>query len=151
LTVEKANVSPVIGALDMDVAGEAPAIAELASYEPIDAMRHVGILPDEVSGTVSGNVKADIPLPSGIDTDRLNWLVALDYRDLALAKPVDGQMVSEADGSITVDPKKAVISATGRLNGIPAEIDLTEPLEPDGPSRSRKVALVIDDKTREAF
>jgi hypothetical protein len=151
LTVDNANVSPVIGALDIDVAGEAPAIAELASYEPINAMRHVGILPDELSGTVRGNVKADIPLQSGVDTDSLNWLVALDYEDLALAKPVDGQVVTQADGSITVDPKKALISARGRLNGIPAEIDLVEPLEPDGPPRSRKVALVIDDKTREAF
>ncbi len=151
LTVENANVSPVIGALDIDVAGEAPAIAALASYEPINAMRHVGILPDELSGTVHGNVRADIPLQSGVDTDRLNWLVALDYRGLAVAKLIDGQMVTEADGSITVDPKKAVISAQGRLNGIPAEIDLTEPLETDGPPRSRKVMLVIDDKTREAF
>jgi hypothetical protein len=151
LTVENANVPPVIGALDIDVAGEAPAIAELASYEPINAMRHVGILPDELSGTVSGNVKADIPLQSGVDTDKLTWLVALDYQNLALAKPVDDQLVTEADGSITVDPKKAVISAKGRLNGIPAEIDVIEPLEPDGPPRSRKVALVIDDKTRETF
>lgn len=151
LTVHNANIPPVIGALDIDVAGEAPAIAELASYEPIDAMRHVGILPEELSGTVSGNVKADIPLQSGVDKDRLTWLVALDYRDLALAKPVDGQMVTSADGSITVDPKKAVIAAKGRLNGIPADIDLVEPLEPDGPPRSRQVTLVIDDKTRETF
>jgi hypothetical protein len=151
LTVRNANVPPVIGALDIDVVGEAPAIAELASYEPIDAMRHVGILPDELSGTVSGNVKADIPLQSGVDKDRLTWLVTLNYQDLALAKPVDGQIVTAADGSIIVDPKKAVISAKGRLNGIPADIDLVEPLEPDGPPRSRQVTLVIDDKTRETF
>jgi len=151
LTVRDGTVRPIIGALDIDVAGEAPAIAELASYEPIDAMRHVGILPEELSGTVSGNVKADIPLQAGVDKDRLNWLVALDYRGLALAKPVDGQTVTDANGSITVDPQKAVISANGRLNGIPAEIDLVEPLKPDGPPRSRKVALVIDDKTRNAF
>ncbi len=151
LKVKRANVPPAIGALDIDVAGEAPAIAELASYEPINAMRHVGILPDELSGTVTGNVKADIPLQSGVDTKKLGWLVALDYKDLSLSKPVDGQMVSGADGSITVDPDKAIISAGARLNGIPAEIDLVEPLEPDGPPRSRKVALVIDDKTRNAF
>lgn len=151
LKVEEANRSPVIGALDIDVAGEAPAIAELASYEPINAMRHIGILPDDLSGTVTGNVKADIPLQSGVESDKLDWLVALDYHGLALAKPFDGQMVSAADGSITVDPRKAVISATARLNGIPAELDLVEPLEAGGPPPSRKVALVIDDKTRETF
>jgi len=151
LKVRQAHVRPVIGALDIDVAGEAPAVAELASYEPINAMRRVGILPEELSGTVTGNVKADIPLQAGVDSDRLGWLVALDYQGLSLAKPVDGQTVTAADGSIVVDPDKAVIKAGARLNGIPAEIDLVEPLAPEGPPRSRKVALVIDDKAREAF
>ena len=48
----------------------------------------------------------------------------------------------------TVGPDKAVISAKAKLNGIPAELDLVEPLRDDGPPRSRKVALVLDDKTR---
>ncbi|MER9740920.1 hypothetical protein [Mesorhizobium sp. M0187] len=148
LSVKAANHPPVIGALDIDVAGEAPAIAELASYEPINAMRHVGILPDDLSGTVTGHVKADIPLQSGVDTSKLDWLVSLDYKDLSLAKPFEGQMVTDADGSIEVGPGKAVISAKARLNGIPAELDLVEPLRDGGPPRSRKVALVLDDKTR---
>jgi hypothetical protein len=60
-------------------------------------------------------------------------------------------MVTSADGSITVDPQKAVIDAHALLNGIPAEVDMIEPLGSGGPPRSRKVALVLDDKTREAF
>ncbi len=151
LSVKEANHPPVIGSLDIDVAGDAPAIAELASYEPINAMRHVGLAPEDLSGTVSGHVKADIPLQSGVDSSKLNWLVALDYKGLSLAKPFEGQTVTDADGSITVEPTKAVISAKAQLNGIPAELDLVEPLEDNGPARSRKVALVIDDKTRNAF
>ena len=49
---------------------------------------------------------------------KLDWLVALDYKDLSMAKPIDGQMVTEADGTITVDPDKAVISAKAKLNGV---------------------------------
>jgi hypothetical protein len=150
LTVKAANHPPVIGALDIDVDGEAPAIAELASYEPINAMRHVGFLPEDLSGSVTGHVKADIPLQSGVDTSKLDWLVSLDYTGLSLAKPFEGQTVTDADGSITVDPEKAVISAKASLNGIPAELDLIEPLEDSGPARSRKVALVLDDKVRAA-
>ncbi|UCI05401.1 DUF3971 domain-containing protein [Mesorhizobium sp. B1-1-8] len=150
LTVKQANHSPVIGALDIDVAGEAPAIAELASYEPINAMRHVGLAPEDLTGTVTGHVRADIPLTAGVDTSKLDWLVALDYKDLSLAKPFDDQTVTDADGSITVGPEQAVISAQAKLNGMPAELDLVEPLRDDGPPRSRKVALVLDDKTRNA-
>ncbi|TPN48625.1 MULTISPECIES: DUF3971 domain-containing protein [unclassified Mesorhizobium] len=150
LAVKAANRPPVIGALDIDVAGDAAAVAELASYEPINAMRHVGFLPDDLSGSVTGHVKADIPLQSGVDSSKLDWLVSLDYTGLSLAKPFEGQTVADADGSITVDPEKAVISAKASLNGIPAELDLVEPLADDGPARSRKVALVLDDKIRAA-
>lgn len=151
LTVKEANHSPVIGALDIDVAGEAPAIAELASYEPINAMRHVGLAPEDLTGTVTGHVRADIPLTSGVDTSTLDWQVALDYKDLSLAKPFEDQTVTEADGSITVSPDRAVISADARLNGIPAALDLVEPLEDNGPPRGRKVTLLIDDQTRAAM
>jgi hypothetical protein len=148
LTVKAANLPPVIGSLDIDVAGEAPAVAELASYEPINAMRHVGFAAEDLSGSVTGHVRADIPLTSGVDTSKLDWLVSLDYAGLSLAKPFEGQTVTNAVGTITVEPEKAVISAKALLNGIPAELDLIEPLKDDGPPRSRKVALVLDDKTR---
>lgn len=151
MRIDEANRPPVIGKLDIDVAGDAEAIVELASYEPINAMRHVGLKPEEISGTVTGNVKADIPLQKGHALSGLGWLVALDYKGLALAKPFDGQNVAGADGSIVVDPQKAVIGATATLNGIPAEVNLVEPLEAGGPKRSRKVALVLDDRTREAL
>lgn len=150
LTIKNANRPIVVGGLDIDVAGEAPAIAELASYEPINAMRHVGLAPEDLSGTVTGHVRADIPLTRGMDTSKLDWLVSLDYQDLSLAKPFEDQTVTEADGSITVGPKQAVISAEAKLNGIPAELDLVEPLADDGPARSRKVTLILDDKTRDA-
>ncbi|TPN01129.1 DUF3971 domain-containing protein [Mesorhizobium sp. B2-1-3A] len=150
LSVKAANHPPVIGALDIDVEGEASAVAELASYEPINAMRHVGFLPEDLSGSVTGHVRADIPLQSGVDTSKLDWLVSLDYTGLSLAKPFEGQTVTDADGSITVDPEKAVISAKASLNNIPAELDLVEPLVDNGPPRSRKVALVLDDKIRAA-
>ena len=151
LRIEKANRKPLIGALDMDVEGDAAAITELASYEPINAMRHVPLAPDDFSGKVRGNVKADVPLQKGVDAGKLGWRVVLDYEGLTLAKPVDGQKISEAVGTITVEPAQALIEAKADLNGIPAEISLVEPLRTGGPERERKVRLILDDKTRETL
>jgi hypothetical protein len=151
LAVREATKRPVIGDLDIDVAGEAPAIAELASYEPINAMRHIGLAPDDFTGQVEGHVKADIPLHAGIDSGRLGWLVALNYSDLSVAKPFEGQKVTEADGTITIEPVKAVIAAKGKLNGSPAEISLIEPLRGNGPERVRDISMVLDDKARDAL
>lgn len=152
LLIRNANRPPVIGDLDMDVEGDAAAIAELASYEPINAMRRVGLLPEEfTAGRVKGHVKADIPLQNGIDASKLGWLVSLNYQDLSLTKPFDGQLVTEADGTIVIDPVKAVIEAKAKLNGAPAEIALIEPLRESGPERERNIAIVLDDKAREAM
>jgi hypothetical protein len=151
LAIKKANVPPVVGALDIDVAGEAPAIAELASYDPINAMRHAGLVAgDFTAGQVTGNVKADIPLQKGVDRERLNWLVALNYKDLSIAKPIDGQVVSEAEGTIVVEKTQAVIAAKAKLNGVPAEIDTIEPLASSEIERKRLIKLTLDEKTREA-
>lgn len=150
LAIRRANVPPVVGALDIDVAGEAPAVAELASYDPINAMRHTGLVADDFTGgEVTGNVKADIPLQKGVDRDRLNWLVALNYKDLSLGKAIDGQVVSDAEGTISVEKTQAVIAAKAKLNGVPAEIDAVEPLAASAIERKRLITLTLDDKARE--
>ena len=76
--------------------------------------------------------------------------MALDYKNLSIAKPIDGQMVSEAEGTITVEQTKAVIAAKAKLGGVPAEIDAVEPLADGKIERKRLVTLILDDKTREA-
>ncbi len=150
LLVKNANVPPAIGALDIDVEGEAPAVLELASYDPINAMRHIDFAPDDFSGQVTGNVKADIPLQKGVDRERLNWLVSLNYKNLAISKPVDGQAVSDAEGTIAIQKTNAVIAARVKLNGIPAEIDAVEPLGASDVERRRLITVSLDDKAREA-
>jgi hypothetical protein len=149
LTVRNAHNQPVIGQLEMDVAGDASSVARLATYEPIDGLRRTGMAPDEFSGEASGHVSTQIPLSGKIDTRQLNWLISLDYKDLALTKPIEGQRVSEANGNITLDPQKAVIKTKARLNGAPAEISMIEPLRPEGPKPSRDVSMVLDDEARE--
>ncbi len=149
LMIKKANVPPVIGLLDIDVAGDAPAVAELASYDPINAMRFVEFAADEFSGNVSGHVKAEIPLQRGIDPASLDWSVALEYADVAISKPVDGQMVTDASGTIVVDRKRAVITAKAKLSGVAAEIEAIESFGADAPPRKRTIKLSLDDKARE--
>jgi hypothetical protein len=137
-----------IGKLDIDIEGEAGAVAELASLDPINALRVMPIEPGDLTGSVKGHVIADIPIRRGIDAKTLDWIVALDYSGLSMAKPVGGQLLTDADGKITVEPAQATVTAKGRLNGIPANFTLVEPLRPEGPKRARDVELVLDDATR---
>ena len=67
-TIRNANLPQVVGKLELDIAGDASSITQLASYEPIDAMARTGMSPDEFSGEVTGHVTADIPLIGDVDT-----------------------------------------------------------------------------------
>ncbi|RIK86847.1 MAG: hypothetical protein DCC69_05985 [Hyphomicrobiales bacterium] len=151
LSVRDAHIKPVVGKLDIDVAGEADAVLELASYDPIDVSRFVDLKPQDLSGKVSGAVAADIPLHRDIAPETLGWRVELAYDDLAVARPFEGQKVSDATGTIVVDPGKAVIEARARLNDLPAELRLVEPLGRSGQERQRHIAIETDDKARRAI
>jgi hypothetical protein len=148
LLIEDVAAKPLIGRMTMTMAGKADGMIEIAGTDPINALKGVDLAPEDLSGTVEGIVRADIPLQRGVDRAMLDWGVSLSYRDLALNKPFEGQRISNADGTIVLDPDKAVIEAKARLNDIPAELDLVQPLKASDVPVKRDIALVIDDKTR---
>lgn len=152
LTVREAHVTPVIGKLRIDVEGDAGSVLQLASYDPINVRRFIDLKPADLSGSVKGTVIADIPLQRSILVESLDWKVDLDYENLSLAEPFDGQTITAANGNITVDPSKAVIDAQARMNGSPATLKLVEPLGANSPiGRARNIALKMDDAAREAI
>lgn len=148
LTFRNAHVQPVIGDLDLDIQGDATAVAELASFEPINAMRRLNLSPADFSGSVTGHIKSQLPLAKSTPLSSIEWLVSLNVSNLAVSKPFDGQKVTAADGRIIVDPRHAEVSADAMLNGIPAKLRIVEPLKEDGPARVREVDLTVDDKRR---
>jgi hypothetical protein len=147
--VRNADQEPAIGLLDIAVSGEAAAVAELSSYEPMRALEDLDVDPGDFTGTVKGRVKAEIPLQADVPIASLEWLVDLEFDGLAVAKPFGEQMVSEAAGRIIIDPAKAHITTRARLNGIPASLDLIEPLGRSVVQRKRDVALELDDDIRD--
>jgi len=149
LKIRNAHVPPLLGDLDIEVEGEADAVAEIATYDPIDISRFIDLPPQDLSGHVTGKVTATIPLQDGIAADHLKWRVALDYQNLSIAKPFDGQTVSAANGSIVAEPSSAIIEAKARINGALSEISMFEPLGADRSGRKRNFRIELDDEARE--
>lgn len=149
LTIHSAHLKPRIGKLSIDVSGEASAIVELASYEPIDASRFHDLAPDDISGDMSGQINADIPLQNGIPASNLDWKVDLHYTDLSLLKPIGGRKIDAATGTLLIQPDRAEIIAEAELNGVPASLRLLQPLGGSGVERVRHVELKIDDAARD--
>lgn len=147
--VGEAAGKPDIGRLDIAVSGEADAVTRFANYEPISALRQLELKPRDFSGHVEGRVKADIPLRRGIPRASLDWQVDMTYRDLAVAQPFEGQMVTQAAGSIRIDPSKVELSGTAKLNGVPAELAIVQPLAGSDVEPVRDIVLELDDASRD--
>lgn len=140
---------PLVGALDIDVSGDAAAILELASHDPINVGDHIEFGPADFAGSVSGKIVADIPLQAGVERDALQWMVVLDYRDLTLARPFHNFEISDARGSILVEPRRVVIDAETLLDGVPATVYLVEPLGDGTDEPVQEIALRVDDTARD--
>jgi len=149
LVLNDAHLKPRIGKLEIDVAGEAPAVIELSSYRPIDASRFHDLTPEDLSGTTSGHISADIPLQAEFPAGDLKWRVALDYEGLSITKPFEGQHITNATGNLLIQPDYAEFAADADLNGVPAKLRIVEPLGASQVERVRHVELSVDDSSRE--
>jgi hypothetical protein len=152
LTIRDPQRRPVLGRLDIAVAGEARDLLQIAAYQPIGAARFVPFAPEEIDGTVSGRVRASIPMHDGVPVEDLDWNIALDYENVDIDQPFEGQTVSDATGSIEILRDRATIDARARINGAAAIVKLIEPLGPQSDvERSRLISLTLDERGRDSL
>lgn len=142
---------PVIADLDLDLSGEAGAITELVGYKPINALRSLPFTADDLTGDVKAKVKVAFSVTKNAPKDSLQWQADLAFDNVELNKPFNGQKVSQAKGTMSVNDDVAKITASARLNNIPAKLSLVEPLADATIKRQQSVRLELDDKTREAY
>lgn len=147
MEIAATHLRPRIGKLAIDISGDAQAVAEFASLPPINAS-FLDLKPEDLSGRVSGHVRADIPLSEGVPRERLGWAAELSYEQLSIAKPVDGQIIRNATGTMEIDRTSARISANAELNGLVAKVELVEPLGGVRDGRKRHIEMEVNDEAR---
>jgi hypothetical protein len=139
---------PVLAVLSMDVAGQVQAMANLADRDPINAMDKAPVSADDLSGSAVAHVEATFPLRKSANAPRTVWKAGVDFSGLSIAKDFSGQKLTDADGRLDVDQQVATFAAKGKLNGMPAEISLTEPIGGSTAKRALSARLKLDDKAR---
>jgi hypothetical protein len=138
---------PVVAELSINVAGQASTIADLANREPIFALKSAPVAAADLSGNAKAHIVASFPLRKSDTAPRTVWKAAVDFEGLSIAKDFSGQKLSDAAGRLEVDQQVATFIAKGKLNGVPAEITLTEPIGGPG-KRELSAKLKLDDKAR---
>ncbi|EJN06551.1 DUF3971 domain-containing protein [Phyllobacterium sp. YR531] len=139
---------PVLSELDLNLEGDASAVAEIIGFKPINGLNKLPFGPDDIKGNVKSHVLVTFPVTRHSPPGSLKWSADMEISDVSIAKKIDGQMVDNANGSLFVTQSEARIDAEAELNGVPAEIELFEPLGDNTSRREQKVTLKLDDKTR---
>lgn len=144
LKITDAHIQPLIGDVDVEIDGSAAAVAEVASYDPINLSNYLPITPEGLTGTAKGRILASIPLEADIEAKDLEWHLQLDYEGLSLAEPYEGQRIEGASGTIVADRDRADVVAQTKLNGIRGELTLSEPMGDDKSERRRQAKLFLE-------
>ncbi|PWV96636.1 DUF3971 domain-containing protein [Phyllobacterium myrsinacearum] len=142
---------PVLSELDLNIAGDASAIAEIAGFKPINAVKGVPFTPADISGDVKTHVLVTFPVTRHAPEGSLQWSAEIALNGVNLAKKVDGQTITNANGTLNVNDTEANIDVKAQLNGVPADITMFEPLGSNPAKRKQSVSLQLDDKTRNAL
>ncbi len=139
---------PVIADLDVEVAGQASALAAIAALEPVNAMRNAPFEVSDLSGSASAKISAKFPLRKEAAKEGTIWSADIALDKVSVSKPFDGQTLSEASGTLTADASGIKISADAKLNGLPSKLKLEQPLGENGDARKLSVQLELNEKAR---
>ncbi len=119
---------PLMADMDIDVAGNADAIAELVTYRPIRALPATGFAPGDFTGQVTAKVKAHFGIIAAHNPPPPEWTAALTLDDVDVAKPIAGRQVTGLHGLLEIDPKQADLKAKADIDGVTLDLELLEPV-----------------------
>ncbi|PTM90223.1 YhdP family protein [Mycoplana dimorpha] len=134
------HARPLMADLDIDLAGPADALAELVTYEPIDALKKTPFTPHDLSGAAEAKVKARFGLVRDQNPPAPEWAAEIKLLGVDLKKPLAGRNIAAVEGTLSVNPTRADLKAKARIDQVPLEVTLVEPL---GASAGRKRELTI--------
>lgn len=132
-TFEIADISkkPLMAALALTVSGEASALAEFASYPPINAMSRLPFTAADLTGNAQANLSATFGLEKEQNPPKPDFDVSLDLDKVGLKQPFQNRKISDLVGTLTVDTQSAVLKGKADIDGMGLDVSMTQPLSKD--------------------
>ncbi|MBP8940391.1 MAG: hypothetical protein KBG72_18045, partial [Agrobacterium sp.] len=123
---------PLLGNVELNVAGSADAVAELATLKPINALKDTQFKPEDFTGDVKASAKLTVGLLSSQNPPPPVWTADLDLKNLSLTKPFAGHKVTALDGFMALNDRQLKLQGKGRVDDVPMDIEMTEPVRKNG-------------------
>lgn len=127
VTVDELRIQPLVTTTVASLSGSAAALASLADAEPMRAMKALKIDPAALSGQAKAELSVHGPMDANPDLARLDWNLTATLRNVGSAVPIDGHTIADANLAITADKATMTAKGSAKIDGISANIDVTQP------------------------
>ncbi len=105
--------------------------------------------PGDFSGPVKANVRARFGLVRDQSPPPPQWTADIDLLGVDLKTPIAGRTITEVEGNLVVNPVRADLTAEARIDGVPLDVVLVEPVsQTAGLKRDLTVTGTISEKDR---
>lgn len=139
------------GVIELSVSGDASPLGEISDAKPFLALERQNISPTDLSGSAEASISIHLPLRPDLTEADIDWRVAIDAVGLGSDAPIIGRKVTDANVNIVVTPDDVTVSGTAMIDGVAADIDMSNPIaggELAQGSGQQMVRLNLDDDAR---
>ena len=140
---------PLMADLNLTISGTGDAVGELLTYKPLEVLQRTEFKPEDFNGKIVAKVEARIGLISDQKPPPPDWQAKLELNNVDLLKPMNSRKITNLTGEIAADPQSVHLQAQAQIDGIPAQIDMTEPTDSKSTvKRDRVITAMLSDAQR---
>lgn len=140
---------PLMADLNLTISGTGDAVGELLTYKPLEVLQRTEFKPEDFNGKIVAKVEARIGLISEQKPPPPDWQAKLELNNVDLLKPMNSRKITNLTGEIAADPQSVHLQAQAQIDGIPAQIDMTEPTDSKSTvKRGRVITAMLSDAQR---
>lgn len=121
-----------VGALTLQLAGPVPDVLALLDTRPLSLLRGTPSFLASSAGSVTGEISATIPFEPDLRFADIRLAVTADVRDLAIPAILPGLGLTQGALQVQSDGRALSLQGKAMFAGEPAQIALTQSLEPGG-------------------
>jgi hypothetical protein len=149
-SIPSTYAKPLMADLSLKIAGPADAMTELANFRPINALKGTEFKPEDFTGHARVDLKAHMGLILAHNPPKPTWNAHVALEGVDLGPQFSGRKIGDLDGTLDIDNLTARLIAKGKIDDVPADIMLVEPVGPGSPTkRERIIKTVLNNDQRE--
>lgn len=133
------------GVLKLTAKGPAKSLATLLDAEPFTVLSRNDLAPEDVAGSGAMTLNARFALVKDVRVDDVDWDLSGSLKGFSNSRAIRGHKLSGADLTFDVDEGSLSLKGRGKLDGLPANLDLVVPFDnADGKAVAARQGVVIE-------